>query len=144
MQDGMPVKFTRRLFGGRLITISCAVGFLPLAACAQSPGRQVLHGHVPKAVESFHLQSTSRLSATKHLNLAIGLPLRNQEALDNLLQQIYDPASPNFRQYLTPEQFRERFGPTEQDYQTLIAFAEKNGLTVTGTHPNRTLLDVSG
>ena len=116
--------------------------FSALTIFAQPASRQHLRGHVPEAVS--HLQPTGRLSATRHLNLAIGLPLRNEAALNDLLQQIYDPASPNFRQYLTPEQFAEMFGPTEEEYQTLIAFAEKNGLTVTGTHPNRTLLDVSG
>src|SRR5208283_3892813 len=75
---------------------------------------------------------------------AIGLQLRNQAALTDLIQQLYDPASPNYHQYLTPEQFTEQFGPTEQDYQKVIAFAKRNGLTVTGTSANRVLLDVSG
>jgi hypothetical protein len=78
------------------------------------------------------------------LNLAIGLPLSDQAALTRLLQEIYDPASPNYRQYLTPEQFTERFGPTDADYQAVIAFAKAHGLTVTGTHPHRMLLDVAG
>lgn len=60
-----------------------------------------------------------------------------------MLQQIYDRASPQYRHYLTPEQFTEMFGPTAQDYQTLIRFAEANGFVVTGTHPNRVLLDVN-
>jgi subtilase family serine protease len=104
--------------------------------------RQFLRGHVPEAVS--HLQPTGRYPGTNHLNLAIGLSLRNEAALDELLQQIYDPASPNFRHYLTSEQLTERFGPTEQDYQAIIDFAKANGLTVTGTHPNRVILDVSG
>ena len=54
------------------------------------------------------------------MKLAIGLPLRNQEALTNLLQQLYDPSSPNYRHYLTPEEFTAQFGPTEQDYQKVI------------------------
>jgi subtilase family serine protease len=107
-------------------------------------GTQVLHGHVPPAVARFNLQPTGQLPATKGLHLAIGLPLRNQEALTDLIQQLYDPASPNYHQYLTPEQFTEQFGPTEQDYQKVIAFAKRNGLTVTGTSANRVLLDVSG
>ncbi len=86
----------------------------------------------------------NRLPATNRLNLAIGLPLRNQAALDKLLAEIYDPASTNYHHYLTPEQFAAQFGPTEQDYQALIHFAQTNGLTVTATYPNRTLLDVSG
>jgi len=107
-------------------------------------GMQTLHGHVPPVVARWHLQPTGRLAETRHLRLAIGLPLRNPAALDDFLQQLYDPASPNFHQYLTPEQFTEQFGPTEQDYQTVIAFAQANGLRVTGTHPNRMLLDVDG
>ncbi len=91
-----------------------------------------------------NLQPIGRLPATTRLNLAIGLPLRNQAALDALLQKIGDPASPNFRHYLTPAQFAERFGPTEKDYQVVINFAKANGLAATATHANRTLLDVVG
>ena len=64
--------------------------------------------------------------------------------MTNLLRQIYDPASPNYQHYLTPEEFTAQFGPTEQDYQKVISFAQASGLTVTGTHGNRMLVDVSG
>ena len=104
----------------------------------------MLRGHVPGAIARFNLQPLGRLPATNRLNLAIGLPLRNQDALDKLLQQIYDPASPNFHHYLTPEEFTENFGPTEKDYQRVIDFANASGLTVTRTYSNRVVLDVSG
>jgi hypothetical protein len=61
-----------------------------------------------------------------------------------LLQQLYDPSAPNYHQYLNPDEFAQRFGPSEGDYQTLIQFAEMNGLSIIGTHPNRAILDVSG
>jgi subtilase family serine protease len=115
---------------------------LTLGAGAQSPGRQVLRGHVPAAVS--RLVPIGDLAASKHLHLAIGLPLRNQAALDALIQELYDPASPRYRQYLTPEEFAARFGPTQEDYQAVIAFAKANGLTVTATYPNRVLLGVNG
>ncbi len=86
----------------------------------------------------------TRLAGTSRLNLAIGLPLRNQNELDELLAQLSDPASPNFGRYLSAEQFAAEFGPTEEDYKAVIQFARENGLVVTGTHPNRVLLDVSG
>lgn len=84
------------------------------------------------------------MSGAEHLNLALGLPWRNAEVLTDRLQQIYDPTSPNSWQYLTVAQFTEIFGPTEQDCQALIQFAETNGLTVIATHPNRVVLDVTG
>jgi uncharacterized repeat protein (TIGR01451 family) len=85
-----------------------------------------------------------RLPASQQLHLAIGLPLRNQGALNSLLQQIYDPTSPQYHHYLTTEQFTDMFGPTESDYQAVIAFAKANGLVVTVTHPNRVVLDADG
>jgi len=109
---------------------------------AAAAGRQTLHGHVPAAVAG--LQPLERLDASRHLNLAIGLPPRNPDVLKGLLQDLYDPASPNYHQYLTPAQFTERFGPTETDYQAVMDFAKASGLTVTVTHPNRLIVDVEG
>ncbi len=42
------------------------------------------------------------------------------------------------------QEFTERFGPTEEDYAAVIRFAEQNGLTVTGTFPNRLVVNVAG
>ncbi|HEY4951773.1 MAG TPA: protease pro-enzyme activation domain-containing protein [Verrucomicrobiae bacterium] len=113
----------------------------PFAGGAQTLPRQFLRGHVPGVVP--RLTPIGRLPGASRLNLAIALPLRNRAGLENLLQQIYDPASPDFRHYLTPEQFAEMFGPTKQDYQAVIAFARVNGLTVSATSPNRLVLDVN-
>jgi len=125
-----------------LVSTVCAALCLPLTSIAQSNQRQLLRGHVPAVTA--RLQPVSSLPGLQRLDLSIGLPLRNKEALANLLEQLYNPASTNYHQYLTPEQFAERFGPTEQDYQAVAAFARANGFTVTGTHPNRMLLDVNG
>ena len=133
---------SRRGSSGVCLLVISLVACFRLPAPAQTVGKQLMHGHVPAVVA--RLQAIGNLSGTTNLQLAIGLPLRNAEALTNLLRQIYDPASPNFHHYLTPQQFAEQFGPTEPDYQAVIAFARARGLVVTATHPNRMLLDVSG
>jgi hypothetical protein len=104
--------------------------------------QQVLKGHVPPITKK--LSSIGRLEGARHLDLSIGLPLRNREALTNLLEQLYQPDSTGFRHYLTPDQFAASFGPSQGDYQKVIDFAKTHGLVVKQTHPNRTLLDVSG
>ena len=86
----------------------------------------------------------SRLPATQSLQLDIALPLRNQSELNHLLQKLSDPQSPLFQQYLSVAEFTERFGPSEEDYRAVIRFAEQNGLRVTGTSPNRVILNVAG
>jgi hypothetical protein len=124
---------------------SFAIALISIQALAQSPPeRQVLEGHVPAAVARLHLQPLGLLPPTNRLSLSICLPLRNQKLLGDLLAQIYDPANPNFRHYLFPDQFAEQFGPAKADYAAVIAFAQTNGLTMTGTCPDRTVLNVSG
>ena len=119
-----------------------AVFSLAVVAPVTTFAGQQLHGHIPAALAA--LRPVERLPAAQRLHLAIGLPLRNPDALKTLIAEIHDPASPNYRQYLTPAQFTERFGPTQEDYQVAMAFAQANGLTVTMTHPNRLILDVEG
>src|SRR3974390_2418515 len=131
---------------GRLAATLTA-GLLCLFFCtgsAQATERQLLQNHAPNIVKWLKLQPTARLSAKTELQLAIGLRLRNPEALASLLDELYDPASPLYHRYLTPEEFTESFGPTEEDYEAVIAFAEAHNLRVTARYPNRVLLDVSG
>jgi len=103
---------------------------------------RILSGHVPVAARE--LLPISDLPGQDRLHLAIGLPVRDPAGLDAFLASVSDPASPNFRQYLTPEQFTERFGPTEEEYKAVTNFAEANQLHVTATHPNRLIVDVTG
>jgi subtilase family serine protease len=128
----------RIVFAGAGVVLSLVL----ITNNARAAERQVLRGHVVSAVAELNLQPVGRLASSTNLDLAISLPLRNQDALTNLLQQQYAPTSPQYHHWLTPEEFAERFGPSEKDYQAVIEFAKSNGFTVTGTHSNRTLLDV--
>ena len=122
-----------------LVAVTC---LLQAASAAVTGSTRQLTGHVPAVVS--RLTSTSRVASTNHIHLAIGLPLRNQEGLNALLAQIYDPTSSNYHHYLTPDEFVTQFGPTEADYQSVLNFAKTNGFTVTATTQNRTILDVDG
>jgi subtilase family serine protease len=138
----LEVNPVQRFYRSIPLTAACVVALLMPSAAIEANAQQVLLGHVPHAVASSH--ALSKLQGTTRLNIAIGLPLRNQNELDALLLQLSDPASPEFGHYLSAEQFAVQFGPTEQEYQALIHFAHENGLVVTGTHSNRVLLDVYG
>src|ERR1017187_7309854 len=112
-----------------------------LLSSAQTPQVKLLTGHLPTVISK--LQPLGHLEGTSRLKLSISLPLHNQAALTNLVEQLYDPASPLYHRYLTAEKFDARFGPTEQDYEAVIAFATNNGFPITAHHPNRMLLEVS-
>ncbi len=125
------------------------ISVTPLAVCLlflgfshQADAGRRLNGHVPAAARALLPESDTPVE--KRLDLAIGLPVRDPAALEAFVREVSDPASPNFRHYLSPEQFTERFGSTEAEYQAVINFAEANGLTVMATHPNRMIVDVNG
>lgn len=113
---------------------------LPLTAA----DKRLAPGQVPAAVARGQIWPLGRLPGTNQLHLALCLPVRNAEALTNLLATIYDPGSPEFHHYLKPAEFASRFGPTTEDYAAVMRFAATNGLTVTGTHSNRLVVDVTG
>jgi subtilase family serine protease len=134
MRPSAPVKVT-------CATLSC---LLVLCAANASAERRPLSGHVPESVNRGHAAYLGRLAASQPLEVAVGLPLRNLTELRSLLHDLYDPASPNYRRFLTVEQFTEQFGPTEADYRTLIQFANAHNLAVNGTHANRLVIDLAG
>jgi subtilase family serine protease len=124
-----------------LFLVPTLVGLLATSTRAADE-RQTIGGHVPEAVAK--LQPIGRLPGSQRLKLAIGLSPRDEQGLDAFIQELYDPASPSYHHYLSPEQFTQRFGPTEQDYTTLIELAKASGWTVTHQNSDRVVLDVEG
>jgi hypothetical protein len=124
------------------VLVACAIS--ALAQRQPVNGRQLVRGHMLRTIVDQTAIPVGRASASERLNLAIGLPLRDRAGLETLLNELYDPNSPNYRQFLTVEEFTQRFGPTEADYQAVIDFARSSGLTVTDTPPNRLIVDVEG
>ena len=112
------------------------------SAIAQAVRRPLHSSHIPAEVQQSRI--VGHLDRSTRMNLSIGLPLRNQEELNALLTAISDPSSPDYKHYLTPQEFADRFGPTQEDYDSLTTFALNHGLTVTNTHSNRLILDVAG
>jgi hypothetical protein len=111
------------------------------STCLHAQQRQALQ---TKAAAPAGVQLVGQMPASQQLALAISLPLRNQTQLDSLLQRLEDPTSSNYHQYLSVEQFTQQFGPTAEQYQQVIGFAQTHDLTVTHTASNRMLLNVSG
>ncbi len=104
----------------------------------------MLHGHVRPAVIDGRAAPAGLLPPGDRLNLSIVLPLRNQAELSSLLSRLYDPSSSDYRQFLTPAQFTSRFGPSPEDYQSVVRFAQENGFTVTGAPANRMVVPIGG
>jgi Pro-kumamolisin, activation domain/Immunoglobulin I-set domain len=116
--------------------------FLLAATAGRAQSARTLHGHVPDVLS--RLRPLANIDARTNLQLAVGLPLRNKEALTNLLQDLYNPGNPHFHRYLTVSQFTEQFGLVPADYQKVMDYLTSHRLKVTAMHPNRMVVDVAG
>ena len=128
-----------RTIGTRLLALS-AVAFSMIAV---GHGQGFLTHHTRPAISNGQAPFVA-LPASQTMRLTVTLPLRNQAGLENFLEQLYNPNSPSYHQFLTVEQFTAQYGPTQDDYNTVQAYLEEHGFTVVGTSINRLNIDVAG
>src|SRR5579885_1346196 len=67
-----------------------------------------------------------------------------QAAFDAFVESQYDPTSPNFHRWLTPEQVGEKFGPALSDIATVNAWLSGHGLSVDDVSKDRMTIRFSG
>ena len=70
--------------------------------------------------------------------------LRPDPSLNAFLDGLHTPGSPDYRAFLTPEQFGERFGASSGDLAKIRAWLESQGLKVTETARGRHWIAASG
>jgi subtilase family serine protease len=78
------------------------------------------------------------------MSLDVVLPVRDQAGLDTFVAQLANPMSLNYRNYITPKEFTARFGPTQNDYATVVQYLKQHGLVVAGGSRDRMDIQVIG
>lgn len=78
------------------------------------------------------------------LSVRFNMTAAQTAALDKLLADQQNPASPRYHQWLTPEQFAADFGLSPQDIATVSNWLQAQGLTVAGVARSRTFITFSG
>jgi kumamolisin len=115
-----------------------------MVVVSPAQAQTLLTRHVREVVLNGEAQSLGRLPTAQSIRLVLVLPHRNQAELESLLKDLYDPHSAAYRRFLTVEEFTATYGPSQEDYDSVIRFAEANGFTVVGTSRNRMNLEVTG
>jgi uncharacterized repeat protein (TIGR01451 family) len=67
-----------------------------------------------------------------------------QAALEQLLAAQQDSSSPDYHRWLTPEQFGDRFGLSQQDIREVTAWLQSQGFAISGTARSRNSITFSG
>jgi subtilase family serine protease len=80
----------------------------------------------------------------EHMMLQLRRSPAQESALEKYLDQLEDPNSPNYHQWLTAQEFGERYGLAQPDLAKIAGWLQSHGLVVNRTYPNGTLIDFSG
>ncbi len=107
-------------------------GTLLGASLTWAAPQSLLTRHTRDAVASGQARFLNRMPANQFMRIDVVLPLRDESGLQDYLGQIYDPQSPIYHQYLTPQDFTNMFGPTQEQYDAVVQFAKTHGLQVVG------------
>ena len=130
-----------RRFGTSLLAI---VALVSAASVICSAEQGLSTRHTREVTVNGQAPVVGHLPANQNMRLALMLPIRDQAGLDNFLKDLYDRSSASYRQFLTVEQFTEKFGPSQSDYETVKQWAKDNGFKVVATARNRMIVQVTG
>jgi subtilase family serine protease len=123
---------------------------LPLVAVAAtgahaSPGadRVTLHGSAPRWVAGLASPSTTTSGAPVDVRVFLA-PQGGQGALDAAVAAVSTPGDPQYRHFLTPEQYRQRFAPTDQAVDEVRSWLAANSFQVTGVEASHRYVSAHG
>ena len=98
-----------------LATVSFANTVIPNSVPAYLPQAQNLGPENPDQV----------------ITITMRLALRDRAGRDALLRDLYDPRSPQYQKWLTPEQYAARFGPSAMQASLVERYLREHGLNIT-------------
>lgn len=132
-------KLARILFYGCLI--------ITATLCAKSANGATgdtvaLSGNRP--AEAIAYSPTAHADPSTPLTMRVILALRDRPALDQLIAQQQDPASPRYHQWLTAAQFAAQFGPSPEDFAAVAQWVTEQGFRITDSSLGRRFIQFTG
>ena len=122
------------------VTLVCAAVLFLFTIPGQAQPQLLMTRHVRDAAVNGQAQFIGQLPATQTLLFDMVLPLRDRAGLQNFVQDVQDPTSPSYYQFLTPQEVTARFGPSQEDWDALVAFAKASGFEIiSGSRDERDL-----
>ena len=143
-----------------LLALCLAASFFSQSLSAQTPGDQrrsrvkgqvdkTVHARIPGTTHGAirSVQQTGRIPQDlplERMQLVVSSSLEQQAALEQLIRDQQDPASPRYHQWLTPQQFGEQYGPTEAELDAVTGWLRDSGFTVDHVANSRRTVEFSG
>ena len=121
------------------VVIGSGIFGISLMASARADQRVPIKGQNVPLLKFAH--AIGAASGQQQIDLSIGLQMRNQPELAGLLTALYNPRSPQYHQFLSPQQFAAEFGPTAAQQQQVVDYLRGAGITVSKVSSNGLLIN---
>src|ERR1700733_9445939 len=107
--------------------------------------RVVLYGHInPRAQAGIDQGRVDASLPLPYVTLVLKPSAGQQADLLQLLAQQQDPSSPIFHRWLTPEQYADRFGVSQDDIDKVVSWLQQQQLTVKAIARGRNAVSFGG
>ncbi len=104
-----------------------------IAGSIDETHRVTLRGHLhPRALAASDQGRVAASQPMSYVTVELGQTPAQQADLAQLLAAQQNPASPDYRRWLTPEQYAQRFGVSDSDLSQIQGWLEGHGLGVAG------------
>jgi subtilase family serine protease len=80
----------------------------------------------------------------EHMLLQLRRSPEQEQSLQQFIEELHDPNSPNFHKWLIAREFGQRFGVAPQDLNTITRWLESHGFQVNLVYPSGMVIDFSG
>src|SRR3989454_11743422 len=124
------------------LVVSLNASFEGLFAQAGNSGRSTLVGSAPTWANNNNYQGTA--DPTSYVGFRVYLAWNNPSAVEALAQAVSDPHSPSYGQYLTPQQFRQQFAPSQSQVGAVQSWLKSQGFSVEYTPLNNHYVSAEG
>jgi hypothetical protein len=117
----------------------------PLQRVVDDNVRVVLSGNLPPlARPEFDVGRADGSLPEERVILALAMQPEKRAALERLLVEQHDPASPNFHHWLTPREFGTRFGATPDEISLVTTWLQSHGFIVDEVANSNLWVNVTG
>jgi subtilase family serine protease len=129
----------------KAVVMTALVSSTLLRAAVADQGRVVLSGNTRAAATAAN--DRGRVSDSlpmDHMQLLLKRSPASEQAVEKFVADLHDPASPDYHQWLTAEQFGERFGVAESEIRAVTNWLQSQGFIVNSVYPSKVMIDFSG
>jgi subtilase family serine protease len=138
MREGMPAR------AGRVALVACAAGLAVAPGALAAPaGRKPVAAAGPQLTANAVDRGAAAKTAPQSLRVYLA-PNGGEDALKQAVTDVSTPGSATYGQFLTPEQFRAKYAPTDATVKAVKLWLKAEGLKPAGVEASGRYITATG